>query len=161
MKNSLQSICNQYEVITAKFGYLPLLFIRLILAYGFLGPATMKWNDIHAVGNWFGTLGIPAPHFNAYLAASTESVGVVLLLLGLGTRYIAIPLIIVMSVAIRTAHWGNGFEAGNNGFEIPLYYIIMLLTLISFGAGKISLDAWLSSKFKAKPAAINKSMLSH
>lgn len=150
MKKSINTLCAKYLNGATKAGSFPLLLIRLVLAYGFFGPATMKWNDIHAVGDWFGTLGIPAPHFNAYLAATTESVGVILLLLGLGTRFIAIPLIIVMLVAIRTAHWGNGFEAGNNGFEIPLYYIIMLLTLISFGAGKISLDAWLASKFKAK-----------
>lgn len=142
----MQAICKKSEVIAAKAGYIPLLLIRLVLAYGFLGPAMMKWNDIHAVGDWFGTIGIPAPHFNAYLAAITESAGVLLLFLGLGTRYIAVPLIVVMLVAIRTAHWGNGFEAGNNGFEIPLYYIIMLLTLISFGPGKISIDNFITKK---------------
>jgi putative oxidoreductase len=146
MKHTMQAICKKSEVIAAKAGYIPLLLIRLVLAYGFLGPAMMKWNDIHAVGDWFGTIGIPAPHFNAYLAAITESAGVLLLFLGLGTRYIAVPLIVVMLVAIRTAHWGNGFEAGNNGFEIPLYYIIMLLTLISFGPGKISIDNFITKK---------------
>jgi hypothetical protein len=34
------------------------------------------------------------------------------------------PLIITMIVAIVTVYWENGFEAGENGFEIPLYYII-------------------------------------
>lgn len=154
MKNSINTLCTKYLNGATKAGSFPLLLIRLVLAYGFLGPATMKWNDIHAVGDWFGTLGIPAPHFNAYLAATTESIGVILLLLGLGTRFIAIPLIIVMLVAIRTAHWGNGFEAGNNGFEIPLYYIIMLLTLISFGAGKFSIDYLLAKKMATKKMSI-------
>ena len=45
-----------------------------------------------------------------------------------------------MLVAIFTVHSGNGFEAGNNGYEIPLYYILMNLILIAFGAGKYSLD---------------------
>ena len=66
--------------------------------------------------------------------------GAILLLLGIGTRIISIPLIIVMMVAIFTVHLGNGFEAGDNGFEIPLYYIIMLLTLLIYGGGKISID---------------------
>lgn len=48
-----------------------------------------------------------------------------------------------MIVAIATVHIGNGFEAGENGFEIPLYYILMLLTLFTFGAGKYSLDQFL------------------
>ncbi len=154
MKNSINTLCTKYLNGAAKAGSFPLLLIRLVLAYGFFGPATMKWNDIHAVGDWFGTLGIPAPHFNAYLAATTESIGVILLLLGLGTRFISIPLIIVMLVAICTAHWGNGFEAGNNGFEIPLYYIIMLLTLISFGAGKFSIDYLLAKKMATKKMSI-------
>ncbi len=119
---------------------LPLLFMRLILAYGFYSPAMMKWADINAIGEWFGSMGIPAPLLNAYLAATTEIVGVVLLTLGLLTRFISIPLIVTMIVAIVTVHWSNGFEAGNNGYEIPLYYMIMLFTLVIYGSGKLSLD---------------------
>lgn len=117
-----------------------LLLLRLVLAYGFYGPAKMKWKDINSVIDWFGSIGIPAPVFNAYLAAGTEMLGVVLLVLGLGTRLIAIPLVITMLVAIKTVHWANGFEAADNGFEIPLYYTIMLLTLLVYGPGKWSVD---------------------
>lgn len=119
---------------------IPLLFIRLVLAYGFFMPAKMKWSDISSISDWFKSLGIPFPVLNAYLAASTEAIGVVLLILGLGTRFIAIPLMITMLVAIKTVHWANGFEAGNNGYEIPLYYLIMLLILFVYGGGKFSLD---------------------
>tara|TARA_Y100001934_G_C11658279_1_gene453212 strand:+ start:118 stop:381 length:264 start_codon:yes stop_codon:yes gene_type:complete len=83
---------------------------------------------------------MPLPALNAYIAATTEALGVLLLTLGLGVRLISIPLIITMIVAIKTVHWGNGFEAGNNGFEIPLYYIVMLFTLVIYGGGKFSLD---------------------
>lgn len=127
---------------------LPLLFFRLILAYGFWGPATMKWNNIESVAEWFGSIGIPMPTLNAYMAASTEIAGVFLLTLGLATRIISIPLIITMLVAIVTVHLGNGFEAGDNGFEIPLYYILMLFALFVNGAGKISLDNLISKKIK-------------
>jgi putative oxidoreductase len=64
----------------------------------------------------------------------------ILLLLGLATRIITIPLIFVMLVAIITVHLGNGFEAGDNGFEIPLYYLIMLTTVFVYGGGKKSMD---------------------
>ncbi|MBD3789529.1 MAG: DoxX family protein [Campylobacterales bacterium] len=117
-----------------------LLGARLVVAYGFYGPAMMKWSDIHAIAVWFGTLGIPLPTLNAYMAASTELSGVILLSLGLFTRLISIPLIIVMIVAIITVHLPNGFNAGNNGFEIPLYYMLFLTIFASFGAGKWSLD---------------------
>lgn len=129
-----------------KLDFLPLLLIRLMLAYGFYNPAKMKWNDINAIGEWFGTLGIPAPYFNAYLAAITEASGVVLLILGLGTRLISIPLMLTMVVAIVTVHWANGFEAGENGYEIPLYYLLMLFTLLILGPGKASADEFIRNK---------------
>ncbi len=125
---------------------LALLFMRLVLAYGFYGPAMMKWSDMQSVGDWFKTLGYPFPHLNAYLAGTTELLGVVLLFLGLGTRFISLLLIFVMIVAITTVHLKNGFSSGNNGFEIPLYYAIMLFTLFAFGAGKYSLDYFLCNK---------------
>ena len=117
-----------------------LLFARLTIAYGFYGPAMNKWSDISSVANWFGSIGIPFPTLNAYLAASTELLGVVLLTLGLFTRFISLPLIVVMVVAITTVHLGHGFSSGDNGFEIPLYYMLFLTIFASFGAGKFSID---------------------
>lgn len=119
---------------------LSLLIARLIVAYGFYEPAMMKWKDINSVAEWFASIGIPFPTLNAYMAASTETVGVLLLTLGLFTRLISIPMIVIMIVAIFTVHISNGFAAGNNGFEIPLYYMIFLLIFLSHGAGKFSLD---------------------
>ena len=117
-----------------------LLLARLVVAFGFFEPAMMKWSDINSVAIWFGSMGIPLPLLNAYMAASTEAVGVVLLTFGLMTRFIAIPLVVVMLVAIFSVHLGNGFSAANNGFEIPLYYLIFLLMFIAQGAGRFSLD---------------------
>lgn len=142
-------IIEMYRNITDKLEQLqdiPLLFFRLILAYGFYGPATMKWGNIQGIAEWFGSMGIPLPTLNAYMAASTEMAGVILLPLGLATRIISIPLMVTMVVAIVTVHLGNGFEAGNNGFEIPLYYMLMLFALLIKGGGKISLDSLISKK---------------
>jgi len=117
-----------------------LLFARLALAYGFYDPAMQKWSDIGSVASWFASMGIPFPTLNAYMAASTELLGVVLLALGLFTRLISIPLIVIMIVAIATVHYSHGFAAGDNGFEIPLYYMLFLSLFASLGAGKFSLD---------------------
>lgn len=139
----MKTLIKYYESATEKLeklSDLPLLFMRLILAYGFWGPGMMKWDNIDNVSQWFGSMGIPFPTLNAYMSASTEVGGAILLLLGLGTRLISIPLMVVMLVAIFTVHLGNGFEASNNGFEIPLYYLIMLVTLLVYGGGKISAD---------------------
>jgi len=117
-----------------------LFLARLAVAYGFYEPAMQKWSDITSVAGWFDSIGIPFPTLNAYMAASTEILGVVLLTLGLFTRLISIPLIIIMIVAIATVHLSHGFSAGDNGFEIPLYYMLFLALFASLGAGKLSLD---------------------
>ncbi|BAF73288.1 HvfX family Cu-binding RiPP maturation protein [Sulfurovum sp. NBC37-1] len=119
---------------------LSLLLARLAVAYGFYEPAMQKWSDIGAIATWFGSMGIPFPTLNAYMAATTEITGVVLLTLGLFTRLISLPLMVVMIVAITTVHLAHGFSAGDNGFEIPLYYMLFLSIFASFGAGKFSLD---------------------
>ena len=133
----------KYKLVVAHLSKLKdvhLLVVRLILAYGFYNPAIMKWQNIGSITEWFASMGIPLPGLNAYMAASTEMAGVVLLTLGLANRIISIPLIFVMIVAILTVHLGNGFEAANNGYEIPVYYILLLLVILINGAGKLSID---------------------
>ncbi len=137
---------NTFSGIGNKLQDIALLALRLVLAYGFYEPAMKKVKDVNAIGQWFDSLGIPLPKLNAYLATGTELAGFVLLALGLFTRIISVPLMIVMGVAIFTVHAKNGFAAGENGFEIPLYYLLMLLTLFAFGPGKISLDNLLGKK---------------
>jgi putative oxidoreductase len=134
---------NIYPLTTSILGHgknLSLLLARLTIAYGFYAPAMQKWSDIPSVASWFDSLGIPFPTLSAYLTAGTELLGVVLLTLGLFTRLISMPLIIIMIVAIMTVHMTHGFSAGDNGFEIPLYYMLFLALFASFGAGKFSLD---------------------
>ncbi len=125
---------------------LPLLFLRLILAYGFISPALMKVKNIDNIISWFNDMGIPFPAVNAYLAGYTELIGAIFLAAGFSTRLISVPLMAIMLVAIKTVHWENGFEAGNNGYEIPLYYLIMLFTLMIYGSGKWSIDYLLHKK---------------
>jgi len=140
MKCKMTGVCDTIADKVKMLADLPLVAMRIVLAYGFWGPGMMKWNDINAIGQWFDSMGYPLPLFNAYMAATTEVAGAVLLALGFATRIISIPLMIVMLVAIFTVHGANGFEAGGNGFEIPLYYLIMLFTLTIYGGGKISVD---------------------
>jgi putative oxidoreductase len=125
---------------------IPLLLMRLVLAYGFYEPAMMKLNNFESIVEWFEGMGLPFARLNAYMATGTELAGFVLLTLGLFTRAISVPLIIVMLVAIKTVHLVNGFQAGSNGYEIPLYYMIMLFALMVFGPGKISVDKILKLK---------------
>lgn len=130
--------------ILNNFQSLFLLFARLTIAYGFYEPAMNKWNNIEQTASWFESMEIPLPILNVYLVASFETLGVLLLALGLFTRLISLPLIVTMVVAIVTVHLGNGFSAADNGFEIPLYYLLFLGLFSSYGAGKLSLDYYFS-----------------
>jgi uncharacterized membrane protein YphA (DoxX/SURF4 family) len=146
-----------------------------------------KFNNFEGTVYWFEhSLNIPFPTINAFWATSTEIAGFILLFLGLGTRLISIPLLIVMIVAMFTVHIDNGWliigssgadaeiasrvkmareilsEYGNtdwltakgsfvilqNGIENVVTYMAMLLTLLSFGPGRISVDAIVESKVK-------------
>ena len=147
MRCEMYTLKEKIEMVFDKGQDLSLLFLRLILAYGFYEPMMSKWADMGAVAKWFGEdLGLPFPLLNAYMAASTEALGVVLLTLGLGVRFISLPLMVVMIVAITTVHIGNGFSAGDNGFEIPLYYMLMLFALATHGGGKWGIDGLMSKK---------------
>ena len=172
MKCQLLKVCEWVTPVTENLQSVALLLIRLILAYTFFAPAIMKWSDIAATAGWFESMGIPLPTLNAYMAASTELAGVVLLTLGLLSRLISIPLLITMFVAIATVHGANGFNVISdtlqwsdasvtgelvegtsvclqNGYENVLYYIAMLLVIVSFGPGKISLDKIIKKKLDA------------
>ena len=142
---AIVNIYDQFSDAASKAADLPLLFLRLILAYGFYNPAMMKLKDVNAIGEWFESMGYPLPYLNAYLATITEGLGVILLILGLGTRIISVPLMITMLVAIFTVHYANGFNAGDNGYEIPLYYLLMLFTLFIMGPGRLSADQLINS----------------
>lgn len=141
----------KYVKILNSLKDLPLLALRLILAYGFYEPAMKKLGNIDAVSQWFASMNYPLPTLNAYLSGITEITGVIFLILGLGMRFVTLPLLFIMVIAISTVHFGNGFAAGNNGYEIPLYYMLMLFTLLIYGGGRISLDSILAKIFsKAK-----------
>ena len=91
------------------------LALRLYLVPVFWMAGTQKISGIESTIKWFGNpdwgLGLPYPSVLAYLAAYTEAIGALLLLLGLATRWISIPLIITMLVAIFAVHWPNGWAA--------------------------------------------------
>src|SRR5258707_11878850 len=80
-----------------------LLFVRLYWGYMFLLAGWGKLSNIQKPIGFFTELGIPFPQFNAYLASTTEFVGGALLILGLGSRLVTIPLAFTMLVAYWTA----------------------------------------------------------
>lgn len=94
---------------------LPALALRLYLVPVFWVAGMNKLNNFEGTVAWFGNpdygLGLPFPELLAALATSAEVGGAVLLALGLATRWISIPLLVTMLVAIFTVHWPNGWQA--------------------------------------------------
>ena len=54
---------------------------------------------------------MPAPILMAFLAGATEFIGGIAILIGIATRWFAIPLMFTMIIAAATAHWQNGWHA--------------------------------------------------
>ncbi len=136
----MKSFMGEVSVLFSYPKNLVFLGVRLVLVYGFAMPALLKINNLEETVIWFESLSIPLPMIAAYLVSTIESIGIVLMFLGLLTRYISVLLSFIMLGAIFFVHASNGFSVANNGIEIPLYYLLFLILLASFGAGKYSLD---------------------
>ncbi|MCW5586519.1 MAG: DoxX family protein, partial [Chromatiales bacterium] len=95
--------------------FLAPLAMRLYLVPVFWMAGTKKLADIDSTIAWFGNpdwgLGLPMPELMAWAAALTEAGGAILLLIGLATRWISIPLLVTMVVAAVTVHWDKGWAA--------------------------------------------------
>ena len=112
------NIINQYSNIIAKLNKLdgiPTLFIRLYLAPVFIQAGWTKLSNFESTVGWFGNaqwgLGLPFPELLVALAAGAEFIGGFLILIGLGTRLVAIPLAVTMLVAATTVHLEHGWLA--------------------------------------------------
>ena len=113
----MQFIMKMQELLdaTRKADFLGPLALRLYLVPVFWVAGMNKVNGFENVVAWFGNpdwgLGLPAPTLMAALATGAEVVGAVALLIGLGVRWMSIPLMITMIVAAITTHWENGWQA--------------------------------------------------
>ena len=136
----MRDFIGEFRVLVSYPQNTVLLLARLAIAYGFAIPALMKIDNFENTIVWFTELGIPFATFMAYFVSSIEAVGIILLILGLFTRYISLLMACVMLGAIFFVHIAHGFSSANNGFEIPLYYFIFLTLFATFGPGKFSLD---------------------
>jgi len=98
------------------------LLLRLYLVPIFWMAGTKKLADMDSIIAWFGNpdwgLGLPFPTLMAYLATYTEVLGAIALLIGLGVRWVSVPLMATMVVAAASVHWQNGWLAIAEGSGI-------------------------------------------
>ncbi len=115
--------------------------------------ATIFWNSgMTKVANWATALELfreeyrlplVPPELAAYMAVSIELTAPVLLVLGLGTRFVALILFgmtMVIQIFVYPLAWPT-----------HLQWVAMLLVLVCRGAGHWSLDDWLYRRSTAPP----------
>jgi uncharacterized membrane protein YphA (DoxX/SURF4 family) len=115
----LASLYQKLLNMSRYFDGLAPLALRIYLAPVLMQAGYNKLAHFDDTVAWFANpdwgLGLPMPAVMAGLAAGTEFFGAILLLLGLATRLISIPLMVTMLVAALTVHWQNGWLAIADG----------------------------------------------
>ena len=113
--NLINTAQNILDKIVEAVGFIGPLLLRLYLVPIFWMAGTKKIASIDSTIEWFGNpdwgLGLPFPALMAWLASITEAGGAILLLFGLATRWISIPLMFTMIVAAVTVHLQHGWLA--------------------------------------------------
>ena len=108
-------IQQQLQLLTRHADGVVLLLIRLYLAPVMVQAGWQKLANFDSTVQWFGDaefgLGLPFPYLLAMLASLAEFVGGLLLVPGLAVRWVSIPLLITMVVAMVTVHAENGWLA--------------------------------------------------
>lgn len=108
--NRLHDLLN----VTKSIDFLGPLALRLYLVPVFWMAGTNKFAGFDGVVEWFGNnewgLGLPFPLVMAVLATGTELIGAICLAMGFAVRYISIPLIFTMVVAIVSVHAEFGWQ---------------------------------------------------
>ena len=122
---------------------LSLLILRIA------GGALMLTHGISKIAPLFGTDPIQFPDpiglgatTSLALTVFAEVFCAALLILGLATRFAAIPLLITMLVAVFVVHIADPFA----NQELPLLYASIYLVILIAGAGKFSIDNMVFNK---------------
>jgi putative oxidoreductase len=139
-----------------RLSFAPALLARLVIGVIFVHSGWGKLHNLDQVIEFFTSLGIPAPQIQAPFVAGTELVCGALVLVGLGTRIFAVPLIGTMVVAIATALWPD-IEGVNGLFAtVEFCYIALLVQLIVYGPGAVSVDALVSRAIAGREAPLHR-----
>jgi putative oxidoreductase len=128
-----------------------LLAIRLLLAWEFWESGVEKYQG----ENWFAEIQdrFPFPFsvlpadLSWFIATWAELIGAWALVLGFATRIVSAKLIVITLVAWSAVHAGNGYNVCDNGFKLPLIYLVMFVPLLLSGPGKLSVDHLIKRRF--------------
>src|SRR4051812_27559593 len=151
---NLSSSYNKLDGLLATIGEclqpVLLLIIRGWWGWSFFLTGKGKLMNLERTTSFFTDLGLPLPKLNAIMAGSTECVGGLLLLLGLCSRLVSVPLMFTMVVAYATADKEalRAILSDTDKFTsaAPFLFLLASAIVFAFGPGKLSLDALLFKK---------------
>lgn len=127
-----------------------LLFLRIMIGWSFFLTGRGKLANFDRTTHFFESLHIPAPAFHAGLVGGIEMVGGLLLVAGLATRLISVPLLVSMIVAYLTADREAFASISDFTEAAPFIFLCVTLVTLVFGPGKLSLDALIARRFSCK-----------
>jgi uncharacterized membrane protein YphA (DoxX/SURF4 family) len=122
------------------------LLLRLMVGWVFLTEGIQKFLFTATLGyGRFAQIGIPYPHITAPFVGVVEIAFGVLLLVGLATRFAALPLLINISVAIVTTKvpilLHQGFWPAMHEARTDFCMLLGLVAILCIGPGYLSCDA--------------------
>lgn len=137
----------------ARYDWLAPLLLRLVFGYFWLETGWAKLHNLEFFAGRFVEWGIPWPTFSAALSGGTDLVGGLLLMLGLGTRLVALPMIFNMLVALAVVVL-PGISTLDEFVELDeVLYVLVLFWLLMAGPGKASLDHLIARGSRSPDAA--------
>ena len=122
------------------------LVMRLGFGYFWLETGIAKVQHVDGFAERFAAWGIPFPLLSATVSAWTDLIGGALLMLGLFTRLVSLPMLInmVVALALVVSRDISGLDEYVESSELT--YILILFWLLMAGPGKISLDTLLARR---------------
>lgn len=102
-----------------------------------VGPAAIE-GGVGGFTSYLMSLGVPFPEVAAWVVTLVETVGAVLVLLGILTRYVAALVVIDMAAAVWFAHLPQGLVA--SGGELPIVLGFIAIALVLGGPGRLSVE---------------------
>lgn len=116
------------------------LLMRIYFGYFWTETGWGKIHNLDAFAQRFVGWGIPYPHLSAALAGYTEWVGGILLMLGLFTRLVSIPLMFNMFVALVSVKMKEVTSIDDFVEMDEVLYMFILFWLMMTGPGRVSVD---------------------
>ena len=153
----MKALVTAYTLVSRLLSYLQsplLLVVRLYWGWQLVQSGWGKLHHLDKITDYFISLNIPAPAFNAHFVSGLEFVGGTLLILGLGSRLVGL----LLSVNMLVAYWTADREAllavfsdpGKFYVADPYTFLFASILILIFGAGWFSIDALLAKRWQVR-----------